>query len=391
MENSNIDFEVKFLLDTLFVQVTDNTDYVGQSITPSKVAGLITAKRANTTFHVNTDYNAPDISPGTSLVDSFAGPSGALPESVYNFIYSIQVLDEILGSAKSCSMTNSTTLVFASTDVAAQLTALLTKANSVKVKVYDSGSNLLGEVAASAFVYGGGNITITTAVLATFANADSFRIVTYYSKESSFNFCNTLPVVKIGVFADCLKAQITVTDNTVWPAGYGVTNHLITLQYPRDKSGTPVSASVDTDQYSLVVGPNIYSGGYTISAEADVNYTQDDGLVVSGAVEGFAYPNVQCDATLCCLKDCIAKIHTQYLLALEKGGQAAMLGIQLLNINTYVMRYYLAVDCQATQEASNILTALKNYMQTSGTDCGCGCDDNAADGEPTVITPLYSA
>jgi hypothetical protein len=393
MQNQDINLAVKFLLDTLQVQFTDNTDYAAESITPSKVAGIITAKRANSVFHSTTNYDAPDISPGTSLVDTISGPGSKLPESIYNFKYSIRVFDEVVTAGASGSMTSSVNVSFASSDVSSQLNALITNSNQVAIAIYDSGANLLGiRNIAGNFSFGAGSISVQVQALSTYADADSFRIVTYYSKEYTFNFCNTLPDVCIEVFGDCLRAQISVSDKTIWPAGYNVSDHLIKLQYPRNKAGSAVASPVETDQYSLIVGPNIYTGGYTISVSANVLYTQEDGLVVEGAVEGFKYPNIQCDTSWCCLRECIDSIHEKYLQALRVGSKdMASLANQLFNISIYRMRYELAVECQDTVAASNILSALKEFMNTSGANCDCGCSGAGADGEPELITPLYSA
>lgn len=392
MQNQDIDLAVKFLLDTLQIQLTDNTDYSGESIDPSKVSGIFTAKRANSVFYSNTNYDSPDIVPGTSLVDTINGPGSKLPESIYNFVYSLRVFDEVVTNAASGSMPTSISVSFASSDLSSQLNALRTNANQVAIAIYDSGANLLGiRNVTGAFTFNSGSITVPVNGLASYANADSFRIVTYYSKEYSFNFCNTLPEVCIEVFGDCLKAQISVSDKTVWPAGYNVSSHLIKLQYPRNRAGAEMAAPVQTDQYSLIVGPNIYSGGYTISVSANVLYTQEDGLIVEGAVEGFKYPNIQCDTSWCCLKPCIDAIHEKLLQAQRVGSKEfASLFNQIVNINAFYMRYNLAVQCQDTVGASNILAELKAFMNTTGANCDCGCS-GGSDGEPEVITPLYSA
>lgn len=390
MQNNDIEIAVKFLLNSNEVQVTDNTDYAGESITPSKVAGIITAKRANTVFHSTTDYDTPDISPGTSLVDTFDGPSNKLPESIYSVKYSIRVFDEVLGSSQAGSMPSSTSVVFPSSNVAAQLNQLIADAEQVAIAIYDGGLLLGIRNVTGQFSFGGGNISVAVEALASFASADSFSVVTYYTKTYTYNFCNTLPKVNIEAFADCLRAQITVNDKTVWPAGYNVSNHKIKLQFPNDIDGTPVAAAVETEDYSLLVGPNIYSGGYNIAVSADVLYTQDDGLVVEGAVIGNVYPNVQCDTTLCCVRECLDELHDKYLVAIQKGSnQTASLFQQIFNIQIFLTRYQLAVDCQATYEASSILQQLKDYMSSCGTKCNCGCSE--ADGKPEVITPLYSA
>jgi hypothetical protein len=392
MQNSNIQSQVKFLLDTLEAKFTDLTNYSALSITPAKVAGILTAKRANTTFYANVNFDSPDIIPGTTNFVEINGPGSKLPQSVYEFLYSIRVFDEVTNS-RSCSMVNSTTIAIAGTNIASSLNNLITDADKVAIAIYDSGANLLGiRDVTSAFTFTTSN-NVSVAALSTFANASTARIVTYYSQEQTFNFCDTLPKVNINVFSDCLKAQITVLDETVWPAGYSVSNHQITLQYPRNKAGAPVAATVQTNQYSLVVGPNIYSGGYTISITALIGYTQDDGLVVEGTIEGFAYPNVQCDTTWCCLKDCINALHEKYLESLRVGGTqyTGTLFQQLFNIQIYKTRYDLAVQCLDTVSASNILAALKEFMNNSGADCDCGCGSGNSDQEPQVITPLYSA
>jgi hypothetical protein len=392
MQNQDINLAVKFLLDTLQVQFTDNTNYAGQSITPSKVSGIITAKRANSVFHSTTNYDTPDISPGTSLIDTISGPGNKLPQSIYNFIYSLRVFDEVVTSAAVGSMASVTSVSFASSNVAAQLNALIANSNQVAIAIYDAGANLLGiRNVTGQFSFGSGSISVAVQSLSTFADADRFRIVTYYSKEYTFNFCNTFPDVCIEAFGDCLRAQVSVNDKTVWPANYNVSNHLIKLQYPRNKAGNPMAASVQTDQYSLVVGPNIYTGGYTISVSADVLYTQEDGLIVQGAVEGFVYPNIQCDTSWCCIRPCYDSILAKYTQALKVGSKDLYsLGIQVSVIMAYKLSYDLAVECQDTVGASNVVATVKEFINSSGAGCDCGCSGQS-NGEPELITPLYSA
>jgi len=394
MNNSILDFATKFLLNTKEVEVTDFTDYAAQSIVPAKVSGIITAKRVQTPFYLNSDYSTPDILPGTSDSKTFYGPSFSgygLPESGYSVIYSIKVLDEVINST-ACTMTSTTLLKFASANITTALNALLTNANSVKLMVYDSGNGLLGEVAVSAWAYDGvANMEATVAALATWEDAHHFRIATYYSSLKSYIFCNTLPKPKLMVTVDCLRAQITVQDKTNWLAGYGISNHDITVQYPRDASGTPVASPVSTDQYSLVVGPDIYSGGYTVSVSSDVSYTQNDELIVVGTISGFKNFDVQCDVDLCCLADCVTKLHEAYLAGQRTGAtNNAILFQQLFNFQIFYTRYRMAIDCMDVAVAGAILQQMKDFLKTSGVDCDCDCGCGEADSAPRVIKPLYS-
>lgn len=389
MNDSLLDVEVSFDLDAFELTVTDNTDYAGQSITASKVAGIITALRANTTFYSNTSFSSPDIVPSVSTEKTISGPSGALPQSIYGVNYSIQVLDEVQNQT-SGTMGSATALSYSHSDNTTLLNALRTNADSVYLRLYNGVTVLGDRLVGSNFTYNSGTISVTTASLASFASVTSFRIVTYYHKNLSFNFCNTLPTVSLCVTVDCLRAQISVVDQTVFLSGQGVSSHLITLRYPTNAAGTPVASPVTTDEYSMIVGPNIYSGGYNISVSALVSYTQSDGLVVSGTIVGYSYPNVECSPLWACLLPCLRQMLASYLAIQKKGGNNTVIGEQMFVIGQYKMQWDIAIQNLDTVAATEIFNAAKLYIGENGADCKCECGCGSSDGAPTLITPAFS-
>lgn len=395
MNISELNFSTNFLLSAVGgpnAKITDLTDYNSNGITLSKVSGLIKAQRGSSVFHNNTNYDSPDISRGSTNYDNIDLPvdsQGLVPKASYMFTYSIRVLDEIFNS-KNGTMPSSTGFLFTSaTNFTAAIETLLDDANDVKLYLYNSGGTKIGEVEVLGASYNGGLTiqTIVTSVFSSFASVASARIVTFYEKESSYDYCVTFPALKLAATPDCYRSQMTIRDNTQFSSEFSASSRLITIQFPRDSSGNPVETTITSSAASVTIGPNIWTGGYEISLEMTVVHIGTDGLVTTKTLVGYIYPNVECDPGLCCISDCLTSLHNKYQEALMKGSsQTASLREILFNTTIYICRFQVYLNCQNTEMCSEIASELIAYLRQNG--CNCDCSPCGVDGEPTEIQPF---
>ena len=60
--------EARFVLNASpkYIKFTDTTNYVGQSVSPSDVAGCLTLTGPTGVFYNNTNFSLPDILPGSA-------------------------------------------------------------------------------------------------------------------------------------------------------------------------------------------------------------------------------------------------------------------------------------------------------------------------------------
>lgn len=392
-------YKSSFLFGTTFnlsasggpkVVLQDNTQYAVNGIDPSKVQGIVKAQRGSSIFQNNTDYNFPDISPSSSTSFQFNLPvdsNGNVPQASYLFTYSIRVLDELF-LQQVATMSNANTISFGSSvNYDIQISTILGQASAVKLQLFNSGNVSLGEVVVTGSSFTPNVQSITLETFANFENVHYARIVTYYTRETSYNYCYTFPGVSLSVFPDCFRSQLTVVDNTVFSASYTIISRTLTVQFPKDLNGNPVSATVVTENASITVGPNIWTGGYTISSQINANYLQSDGLVVNKTIVGYLYPDVQCDPGLCCISPCLKSLQKKYQEAVTVGSnQTGWLREVLFQAGIYINRYLIYMNCQDTGNATCVAAELIAYLNGQG--CECDCKTCGTSSESVEIQPF---
>lgn len=395
-------FNTTFNLDDLEAIVADTFNY--NTLIYSAAYGNVTAKQGNSIFHQNTDFdNNADIVIGTnSSVDIPLPTQNGVPLSgSYRFIYNVLIEDEVLAYASTNSGFNTVnapgaatfstiTLTSPPSDLEEVIVALLAAGLNVQVGLYDVGDGLI--VQSNIVSSTGSVITFAQVTEANFANIAKVRIIgtNTYTKTSDylFNGCPNVDV-QLNVTADCYRSQLTAADVTNYPANLTTLTRELTIRYPLLSNGTPVASPSTTSDASLTVGPNIWTGGYTISLSSQMVYVQTDDLTVIETVIKYSNPNVQCDANLCKALECINGFRVKYMAAQKSGARnLGELMQQNLNILIYCNTYNIAVQCQNTTLASCILTELIEYMGVN--NCSCGCNDTRSDtAEPTEIFPVY--
>lgn len=391
-------FSTLFKLLTKAVRVTDTFNYSG--ITASAIYGNVTAKIGNTIFHTNTNFNASaDIVQGTNTYVDFDLPlnaDGTIRETSYNFTYSVKIENEQIGtsSADVAADTFTTVTIPSNPTLAASINALIAAGVDCRARFN------LGSTSGYAIL----SATATTIVIAstTISGAGAgLNAVTILSTSTStsvtnYDFCDITPQTNLCVTSDCFFATVTAQDSTLYLANMTIASRALTINWPRLANGNPVDTAVVTSDASKTIGPNIYTGGYLVTLSTALTWTQTDGLLVSNTVQGRSDYVVDCSGNICSAFNCIKAYMVRYQQAVALGSrELTQFTQQNFQILLYCNLYNIAIECQKTSEARDILVALGEYMSVSGITvegCDCGCTDSSTSStEPTLITPLYNS
>ena len=409
-----LSFYPKFLLSektgndlTPALQVFDETPYVANNIALDKVSGVIqSAKRENVSFYANTDFDVPDVTlnPVENVkVDLPVDANSNALYGDYEFTYKVRVYNEFttnndnedidsIGSSPVTSVLLSDTGYTGT--LAANINALVALIGSnYKIEFLNvSGVVLATSIVTGASYNGGTNVTTITCSsvsITSYALVTQIRLVSYYSNTVQVSYCaQEWPLGVLVVTGNCLTAQISVQDQTQYQASDTISRTMV-LNYPILSNGTPVETAETTSNASMLVGPNIWTGNYTIALTSVLTREQTDTLVLQYSVIKYNYFLLECDAGLCCMRSCIDNIFNSYKEALSAGSaRLAILRDNMIVIMGYVNLYGIAVNCGNTQAASDYLSALQNYMDSIG--CNCDCSGTTPNGEPTIVYPLFS-
>jgi len=414
MNPALLSFYPKFLLSektgsdlTPKLQVFDETPYVANNIALDKVAGVIlSAKRENVSFYANTDYDNPDVTLDPVLNEKQDLPVDATDKTLYGdyeFTYKVRVYNEFtdnnnneeingIGSSPVTSVSLSS-LGYTSA-LAANINALVALIGSeYKIEFLNNAGDVLATSPITSASHNGGSgvttINCTSVAIDYYASVTQVRLVSYYSETVNVSYCSQdWPTPVLVVTSDCIKAQVQVQDQTQYQASDTLTR-LITLNYPVLSNGTPVETPETTTTASMLVGPNIWTGSYAIFLSSVLVREQIDSLVLSITLEAYNPYLVECDAGLCCMRDCISNIFTAYKNALTQGSpNLSVLRDNVITILGYVQLYTIAVNCGETSLAGSYLEDLQSYMDSIGCDCNCGSASPSTG--PTIVYPLFA-
>lgn len=377
--------------------IQDTTDYGSQGITNSQVKGNFTAKRGSLMFHDNDSYVTPDIDRGTTDEVSFflpvVDPLIARPRVInggYVYTYTIKVTDEnlALSTVTAPGASPFTTLQMTSGSLAAVVAIVqnaLSVGTNVQVEVF-AGVTSLGLRALSS-CSNGGLLTFASMTSGSFASVTTVKVYAtmVYDKDFTYSFCDVTPVGCLEAPWECLRSQMTVKDVTVYPANLSqAITRTITLQFPRYSNGTPVDTTLITSAAILTIGPDIWTGAYTINLSSILNWTQNDGLLITDTWTAAKPTIVVCTNSMCNLRGCINSVRVKYQEAARQGSQyAAELKEQNERVTYYWRDYTLALSCSDATGAQAILNELGDYLRTQ-CGCDCGCSDPGS-GEPMLI------
>lgn len=409
MNPSLLDFYPKFLLSektgsekTPKEQVWDVTEYPTATVDTANVAGVVEyAKRQNVQYYANTDYDTPDVTLDPASNIKFDMPLDSNNDVLYGAYttkYSVRIKNEIIlvdGATTAPLGTTFDSLLYEGAVIAdfiALVNAAVSDANLFTIQFLNNSGTVLGSSTVTGAENVGGDLVVSfdEVTLAAFAQITKMRFLTYYSVTKEVSYCaQSWPTGVLAVTGDCIKAQISVQDQTQYLAS-DIVDRTIDFNYPVLADGTPVESPVTTTNASLLVGPNVWTGAYTIALTSELTRTQTDSLVLVYDVINYNYFTLECDAGLCCMKSCIQGIFAKYQEATQGGGpQLQQLQTNMMNIMGMLWLYTISIECGNTTDAQTWLTNLDNYLNSIGCDCGCS-GSTTGNPEPTIVYPLFS-
>jgi hypothetical protein len=411
MNPSFLSFYPKFLLSektgftkTPKAQIFDTTPWVAQGVALANVAGVIlSAKRQGVSFYANADFNNPDVtlSPAVNVkIDLQTDDKDEALFGEYEFEYKTRVYNELIITNQVIDAISSSPVTSVILDDIGFTSALATNivalvallGSNFKIEFLSSTGVVLGSstVTGASFSSPATTITCSSVALASYASVTQIRFVTYYEGTEVVNYCaQTWPDAVLTVTGDCIKAQIQVQDETQYLSSDS-NSRIINFNYPVMADGTPVDTAETTTAASLLVGPNIWTGSYTISLTTTIERDNtEDALVLNYVLTKFNYFILECDAGLCCMKDCIKTIFNKFKQAVQNATMdLPTLQNNMITILAYVQLYTIALNCGDTELAGTYLQALKDYLTSIG--CECDCQDSSDSNEPTIVYPMFS-
>jgi len=401
MNTDIINIESTFELNNISgpsVKIKDLTPYVANNIALAQVKGNIKGSYGATVFHETVSWSTPDIVRASADSKTFLLPvdsNGKVINATYDFKYTVQVTEDIVYSigtnfnAVSGTPFTSIQLTTVTSPVVDAINALLTNPNysSVQVRFLDAGGATLGTTTNMLGCSVGGLITFASMSLAAFADIASiiFIATSLNEKTFSYTFCNKPITPNLCVTSNCFLSQLYAKDESVYPAYLDSTTRTMVIQFPRLANGTPVETAITTANASYTVGPNIWSGNYTVSLSVIYQYTESDGLIVIDTLVAYSEQNVRCDNGLCSMAGCIATLSMKYTEAIKSGSKDAY-ELQQQNFQVVILcnRYMIESTCKNLEKAQAVLDELSLFLEQAGCNCGCNTQDQ---GEPAIIYP----
>jgi hypothetical protein len=372
-------FSLAFNLLTKKFILTDQTDYVGEVIDPSKVKGIIIGTGPSGVFYTGT-FTTPDIDPNVSP----NSPSIDLPtesdyveQGDYAFKYEIAVTGQVF-----------------------DLPIILIEDD----RYFISGNYLTileGLTAASLRDSGGividASITISNVAYNTSEDLTSFdvsdastlpvvtdivRITSTYNESltQGFNFDFTYPEVCIETLSECDCSTLEITDQTVYPSTNGTvtsSTRAFTANYPQGI--VPAISPVESALQSFRISP-IYTGTWVVEMTNAIVYQYNTILTVNHTVSGIKEHLVDCEDSLCSMFECITNLTTKYNKLLTYNARESFdLQNKLIKIFGAFTNYSIAKKC-GYSSANSYLAIIKDTLS----DCGCGCTDTTG---PQQVVP----
>lgn len=363
------------------VLFTDITNYTSQSITPSDVVGCVTFTGPTGVFYNNTNFNAPDILPGTTDFISKVLPTNAQNNVIqgnYSVDYRIRISNNY-----TVDITNTNELTIPGVD----LTSILVPGFSFQIL---DGLAPGTYVVQSASFAGGDTIVTTTASLGGVQVGISLLYYTYANKTFSYEFCYEYPTVQIEPSVDCDCAVIVSRDvtnynmsacgSTVQPT-FLSRNHMVNP--PIGYNGFPVTGSTTSSLPTVTVSP-IFTKTWTTTIQTYLEYTLPSGLIVSLVVYGQDEFEVNCSEGLCCVYSCMANLRNKYESYLQKNpSKAAEFFPKLFKMTTAWMLYSAAHSCGDFSNKAKYLSEIIDIAKSENCEC-CSEDDTI----PVQVVPL---
>ncbi len=372
-------FKVAFTLATQKFVLTDQTDYVGETIDPAKVKGIIVGTGPSGVFYTGS-FSSPDIDPNVST----NSPSIDLPteddyveQGDYAFKYEIEVTAQVFDLP----------IVLVEDDryyISGDYRNIIE--NYIAASLRDSGGIVIdASITVSNVVYNTStdltSFDVTDASTAPVAT-NIVRLTSTYreSLTQGFDFDFTYPEVCIETLSECDCSTLQITDQTVYPSTNGTvtsSTREFTANYPQGI--TPPISPVESALQSFRISP-IYTGTWVVEMTNAIVYQYNTILTVNHTVSGIKEHLVDCEDSLCSIFECITNITAKYNKLLTFNAKESFdLQNKIIRIFGAFMNYSIAKKC-GDSSANDYLVIIKSTLS----DCGCGCEETSG---PQQVVP----
>lgn len=376
--------ETRFVLNVSpkTIKFEDITDYSGQGSFPSWAKGCLTFTGPSGVFYNNTDFNNPDILPGTTdfiLKNLPINSQGNVIQGNYKVDYRIRVSNSYISDVTGL---NEITIPFL--DLTEDL---------VPGFVF----NVLDGLAPGAYIIqssqfiGGNTVLTTTQNLGGIESGITISYFTYSNNSFEYEYCYDSPVVQIEPSIDCdcsvivsrdiTNYNINVCGTTVQPSSL-MRNHIVNA--PLGMAGNPVVPDITSSLATITVTP-IWTKTWTTTIQTFLEYTLPTGLIVQMTAYGQDEYMVDCSEGLCCVYSCMANLRNKYESYLQTNpSRAAEFFPKLFRMTTAWMLYSAAHSCGDFTNKAKYLSEIINIAKSENCEC-CEGDD---DGLPVQVVPL---
>lgn len=208
----------------------------------------------------------------------------------------------------------------------------------------------------------------------------------YEPDPQAVDLClDCIPAPCIEVYADCLRAQVTATDATVWGAGWTV-SRLMTLKYP----GSFPHSDITSTTTVVSTGSEPIPAKGTWTALLAVTATKGPLTVSLTFTKEFVG---DCELTACEIACLVKKAYDRFVAAKQAGQDTSREWSDVVTVSVYQELIMAQVRCgKDGAYISEYARQLKATLNISG-DCSCGdCDGDLVQPLlPVTQLPSYTA
>lgn len=402
MISSDLNPSIWFLLniDPEKLKTVDGTNYTGLGVDKAHVIGNIRAKSpSGVTFHNNTSMLQPDIDADISLTNSAVASlptdiNGDVLTGNYDFRYTVLVFNNtgaVIADIISIVGGSTQSIVLDGNHAA----ALAGAHNFVVASALNAGTYAMLSATYNA---GTGHTTCLMNTTALVAETPVGGTMTYWVTYDTYyidfirSYCATVPTGDLSVESSCTTSTLTTVDNTSYNILCDGTTvvpdlitRLVTIMYPTTIVPAP-PANVTTSAATYTLGPNIYTGIYSVTLVSSVKYTLPLGLIIVIPVTKQVIHTVECSTCLCDVYNCISATFSKWISYLANGNftQAEQLKLVIDKVEGYWMLYSIAIQCGDTSEAAAWCQAIVDLIRDETACCVTASTTSAS----SVVIPV---
>lgn len=366
------------------IEITDTTDYSQFGITPADVAGVLIITSPVGGIHSNTDYNNPDIEPGTTDEFSVALPldiDGNMINGLYDYVYNTRYNNSIIGVVTSGSP------YF---EIAGDFTSYI----GSEITIVNSTGNDGDYAVISVSLVGGNTRVFVSSISDSTVDGD---LCFYQSKSVLAALAyGPAPTVSIEQSANCNCAEFTSQDTSAYTISYGTAytslvptsiSRVHTVKYP---AGINPAKPDIVSSNATITTPDLYTTTFWSIIETELEYTlpTTGSPILKIKVYKSCSFDVVCSLSVCEVSSCLRSLYDKYADALRTGYiMMDKYQTKMIKATSLYVLYSLAVNCGDESAAQDAANQLKGVAESDGCNCGC----KGQDCDPVQILPLCGA